>query len=62
MRRDAILRRVLAKEVLRQAFLTLGLFVAQGGDNVHGEFGTATEWNAPSVQPPAGTPPGLTVA
>ena len=62
MRREAILRRVLAKEVLRQAFLTLGLFVAQGGDNVHGEFGTATEWNASPAQPPAGTPPGLTVA
>jgi DEAD/DEAH box helicase domain-containing protein len=62
MRREAILRRVLAKEVLRQTFLSLGLFVAQGGDNVHGEFGTAVEWNAPPVQPPAGTPPGMTVA
>ena len=62
MRREAILRRVLAKEVLRQAFVTLGLFVAQGGDNVHGEFGAAAEWNAPPAQPPSGTPPGMTVA
>lgn len=45
MRREAILERVLAKEVLRQAFLALNLFVAQGGDNVHGEFGSAAEWN-----------------
>jgi DEAD/DEAH box helicase domain-containing protein len=62
MRREAILQRVLAKEILRQAFLALGLFVAQGGDNVHGEFGTAAEWGAPPIQPAPGTPPGMTVA
>ncbi|MBI2930713.1 MAG: DEAD/DEAH box helicase [Planctomycetes bacterium] len=62
MRREAILQRVLAKEVLRQAFVALGLFVAQGGDNVHGEFGDAIDWGAPPSQPPPGTPPGLTVA
>ena len=62
MRREAILQRVLAKEVLRQAFITLGLFVAQGGDNVHGEFGDATEWNTPLIQPPPGIQPGTTVA
>lgn len=62
MRREAILQRVLAKEVLRQAFVVLGLFVAQGGDNVHGEFGDAANWGAPPAQPPPGTPPGMTVA
>lgn len=62
MRREAILQRVLVKEILRQAFVALGLFVAQGGDNVHGEFGDATAWGSPPVQPPPGTPPGLTVA
>jgi len=62
MRREVILQRVLAKEILRQAFLALGLFVAQGGDNVHGEFGDAADWGAPPAQPPAGTPPGRTVA
>jgi hypothetical protein len=62
MRREAILQRVFAKEVLRQAFAALGLFVAQGGDSVHGEFGDATDWSAPPAQPLPGTPPGLTVA
>jgi DEAD/DEAH box helicase domain-containing protein len=62
MRREAILQRVLAKEVLRQAFAALGLFVAQGGDSVHGEFGDATDWVAPPSQPLPGTPLGLTVA
>lgn len=57
VRREAILQRVLAKEVLRQAFLALGLFVAQGGDNVHGEFGDAVSWIAP-----AQVPGGLTIA
>jgi DEAD/DEAH box helicase domain-containing protein len=62
MRREAILQRVLAKEVLRQAFVALDLFVAQGGDNVHGEFGAATGWSAPPAQPPPGSPAGTTVA
>jgi DEAD/DEAH box helicase domain-containing protein len=62
MRREAILQRVLAKEVLRQAFVALGLFVAQGGDNVHGEFGDAADWGVTPAQPPSGTPPGMTVA
>jgi hypothetical protein len=62
MRREAILQRVLAKEVLRQAFAALGLFVAQGGDSVHGEFGDAADWGAPPTQPPPGAPPGLTIA
>lgn len=61
MRREPILRRVLTKEVLREAFLALGLFVAQGGDNVHGEFGDAAEWPAVPASPPAGAPPGFTV-
>ncbi len=45
LRRPSIARRVLNKEVLRQAFVGLGLFVGDGGDNVHGEFGDATNWN-----------------
>jgi Lhr-like helicase len=60
MRREAILRRVLAKEVLRQAFVALGLFVAQGGDSVHGEFGNASDWGAPPA--PAGAAPAAPAA
>ena len=47
LRRRAIALRVLNKEVLRQAFVDLGLFVGDGGDNVHGEFGDAVNWNQP---------------
>ncbi|MGH8643221.1 MAG: DEAD/DEAH box helicase [Gammaproteobacteria bacterium] len=50
LRQESILRRVLAKEVLRQAFDSLGLFNGAGGDNVHGEFGSAADWtNVPQV-------------
>ena len=45
LRRPAILQRVLNKEVLRQAFVALDLFVGDGGDNVHGEFGDAANWS-----------------
>jgi DEAD/DEAH box helicase domain-containing protein len=62
MRRRAILERVLAKEVLRQAFFALGLFATQGGDSVHGEFGDAAAWIAPPAQPPAGSAAGATVS
>ena len=62
MRREAILQRVLAKEVLRQAFVALGLFAAQGGDSVHGEFGNAADWGSPPAQPPPGAAPGATIA
>lgn len=62
MRREAILQRVLAKEVLRQAFAALGLFAQQGGDSVHGEFGNAADWSASPSQAPPGSAPGLTVA
>ena len=61
MRTEAIVQRVLSKEVLRQAFASLALFVSQGGDSVHGEFGDAARWSAPPPQPPAGSPPGATV-
>lgn len=61
MRRDAILKRVLAKEVLRQAFSDLNLFGLQGGDSVHGEFGNAAGWTAPPLLPPAGAG-GQTIA
>jgi hypothetical protein len=49
-----ILRRVLAKEVLRRAFSELGLFAGSAGDSVHGEFGTASAWNLPPDNLPAG--------
>jgi DEAD/DEAH box helicase domain-containing protein len=62
MRREAILQRVFAKEVLRQAFVALGLFVAQGGDNVHGEFGDAASWIVAPAQQPGAAAPGPTVA
>ncbi|MBR0861218.1 hypothetical protein JQ614_29445 [Bradyrhizobium diazoefficiens] len=53
---------MLCKEVLRQAFLALGFFVGQGGDNVHGEFGDAASWPAPPIQPPHGAPQGMNVS
>lgn len=62
MRREAILQRVLAKEVLRQSFVALSLFVTQGGDSGHGEFGDAVDWGSPPAQPPPGSPPGATIA
>ncbi|OGA32875.1 MAG: hypothetical protein A3F75_06005 [Betaproteobacteria bacterium RIFCSPLOWO2_12_FULL_64_23] len=55
--RATILRRVLVKEVLRQAFDALGLLTGSS-DSVHGAFGQATGWN----QPPAGVNGGPTVA
>jgi DEAD/DEAH box helicase domain-containing protein len=61
MRRGAILKRVLAKEVLRQAFTSLDLFGPSRGDSVHGEFGDAVAWNASPVQLPQGAPQGSTV-
>jgi hypothetical protein len=62
VRRDAIIKRVLAKEVLRKAFLELNLTTTGGGADVHGEFGSAESWNLPPTQAPAGIPPGMTVA
>lgn len=50
---EPILRRVLVKEVLRQAFAPLGL--PPSADSVHGEFGRAPDWNQPL--PPGGGPP-----
>ncbi|MEW8280571.1 MAG: DEAD/DEAH box helicase [Candidatus Thiodiazotropha sp.] len=61
MRQETIIRRVLAKEVLRTAFFELGLYVGQGRENVHGEFGPADEWHQVPANPPAGTPAGLTI-
>jgi hypothetical protein len=62
MRRESIIKRVLAKEMLRQAFATLNLFAAGGGESVHGEFGAASAWNQPPPQPPAGSLPGTMTA
>lgn len=52
-----ILRRVLAKEILREAFDALGLFGIAPAESVHGEFGLADDW----LQPSAGSPQGATV-
>jgi DEAD/DEAH box helicase domain-containing protein len=49
MHRGAIAQRVLNKEVLRRAFVDLGLFVGGRSDNVHGEFGDAANWNQPNA-------------
>ncbi len=62
MRREIIIQRVLTKEILRQAFAALNLFGGGGGDSVHGEFGTAANWNQPPPQVPAGTPATATTA
>ena len=61
MRRQAIIQRVLAKEILRQAFSSLNLFDG-GSDSVHGEFGTAANWNQPPPNRPSGTSPTATTA
>lgn len=45
--RPQILRRVLAKEVLRKAFADLKLFGSTAGDSVHGEFGESDAWGQP---------------
>jgi len=42
--RPEIAQRVVNKEVLRRAFT--GTAIAYSGDNVHGEFGTVSEWTA----------------
>ncbi len=59
--RPQILLRVLAKEVLRQAFSELNLFTGTAGDSVHGEFGAYDAWTLPPPNPPAGYT-GTTVA
>ena len=61
MRRESIIQRVLAKEVLRQAFASLDLF-GTSGDSVHGEFGRAEAWNQRPPQTPVGAPPVATAA
>jgi len=58
MRRESIMKRVLAKEILHQAFASLNLFDRGGGENVHGEFGSASGWN----QVPQGALPTITIA
>lgn len=52
--RLAIIRRVLTKEVLRQAFQALGLCTGTS-DSVHGEFGRAVEWNKAHSATPGAT-------
>src|SRR5260370_6718655 len=49
-----IVQRVLAKEVLRQAFQALNLFGSRSTDSVHGEFGTAAQWSQPIPPPQPG--------
>ena len=55
MRRDNIVKRVLAKEILRLAFADLNLFRGPSTESVHGEFGKATAWNRPPNQRPPGS-------
>jgi DEAD/DEAH box helicase domain-containing protein len=61
MERAAIIQRVVAKEVLREAFEELNLFANQGGDSVHGEFGDAAQWNLPTPPSQPGGAPGPSV-
>ena len=58
LRQENIIRRVLAKEMLRQAFAALNLF-AGGRESVHGEFGFAAAWGQMPAPGP-GYPPGAT--
>lgn len=46
---EPIVRRILAKEVLREAFAALQLFQGSSGDSVHGEFGESATWEQPVV-------------
>jgi hypothetical protein len=55
--RQEILKRVLVKEVLRRAFESLNLF-ARASDSVHGEFGSALQWNQPAPPTQPGGPAG----
>jgi len=48
---EPIVRRILAKEVLREAFAALQLFQGSSGDSVHGEFGESAAWEQPVVSP-----------
>jgi DEAD/DEAH box helicase domain-containing protein len=56
-----ILKRVLAKEILREAFGDIGPFGTATADSVHGEFGRFSAWQQPAPQPPPGSAPGATV-
>ena len=62
LRRESIIKRVLAKEVLRRAFTELNLFAHGGSEGVHGEFGATEAWGQPPAQGPTGSPPGATTA
>ncbi len=61
MQRVEIIRRVLVKEALRSAFAALGLFIGQGGDNVHGEFGEVADWSQQAAPAQPGGPPGPSI-
>ena len=61
MRREIIVQRVLAKDILRQAFASLNFF-GSARDSVHGEFGTAGQWSQPPPQLPTAVPPTTTIA
>ena len=42
--RDRIVRRVVAAELLRRAFMSLGVPPRRTGDSIHGTFGLTSEW------------------
>ena len=61
LRRESIVKRILAKEILRRAFAALDLFGGARADSVHGEFGQSADWNPPPAShPPLSGNPSLT--
>ena len=61
MSAEPILRRVLAKEILREAFQDIDVVDFSSADNVHGEFCQADEWNSPPHGSPDNTATGESV-
>jgi DEAD/DEAH box helicase domain-containing protein len=45
MKSESIYKRVLVKEILRQAFINVEFMEDSARDNVHGEFGLAADWS-----------------
>lgn len=46
IRSEAIFKRVVNKEILRQAFVDQGSMIEDAGENVHGNFGLASTWSS----------------
>ena len=56
----ALAAKLINREVVRAGLVDILGYT--GGENVHGEFGTADDWGGPPAQPPAGTPAGAGAA